>query len=86
MQPQLFPSRLKSARQLKGLSLRDLVRLLDKKISRQSISQYENGVMQTEEQIALFSKMDFQKGLSEQDKGLLMLAFEQKAMVLTGDN
>lgn len=45
MQQIHFQNRLKSARQLKGLSLRDLTTLLNNKISRQSISQYENGAM-----------------------------------------
>ncbi len=45
MQSQHFPIRLKSARQQAGLSLRDLTTRLNNKISRQSISQYENGAM-----------------------------------------
>jgi len=45
MHKQHFPQRLKSARQMRGLSLRDLTQLLENKISRQSISQYENGGM-----------------------------------------
>ena len=45
MQPNHFPTRLKSARQQAGLSLRDLTTRLNNKISRQSISQYENGAM-----------------------------------------
>jgi len=40
-----FPERLKSARQMKGLSLRELTDLTDGQISRQAISQYENGAM-----------------------------------------
>ncbi|MEM6318963.1 MAG: XRE family transcriptional regulator [Bacteroidota bacterium] len=40
-----FPERLKSARQMRGLSLRELVDLTSGKVSRQSISQYENGAM-----------------------------------------
>ena len=40
-----FPARLKSARQMRGLSLRELTELTNGKISRQSISQYENGAM-----------------------------------------
>ncbi len=44
MQLQTFPNRLKSARQLRGLSLRELSTKLDNKISRQLISKYENGV------------------------------------------
>lgn len=45
MSPPNFAARLKSARQLRGLSLRQLCDRLDNKISRQSISQYENGAM-----------------------------------------
>ncbi len=45
MSPNNFSSRLKSARQLRGLSLRQLCDRLDNKISRQAISQYENGRM-----------------------------------------
>lgn len=45
MQQNHFPTRLKSARQQAGLSLRDLTTRLNNKISRQSISQYENGAM-----------------------------------------
>ncbi|MFK8008726.1 MAG: helix-turn-helix domain-containing protein [Saprospiraceae bacterium] len=47
MQKIHFPQRLKSARQMRGLSLRNLTNLLKNKISRQSISQYENGAMFT---------------------------------------
>lgn len=45
MQPHHFSNRLKSARQQADLSLRDLTTRLNNKISRQSISQYENGAM-----------------------------------------
>jgi len=44
MQLQILPNRLKSARQLRGLSLRELSTKLENKISRQLISKYENGV------------------------------------------
>lgn len=40
-----FPERLKSARQMRGLSLRELTELTNGQISRQAISQYENGAM-----------------------------------------
>ena len=45
MQKANFPQRLKSLRQMRGLSLRNLTDLLANKISRQSISQYETGGM-----------------------------------------
>ena len=45
MKKEYFPQRLKSARQMKGLSLRDLSDLMSNQISRQSISQYEKGAM-----------------------------------------
>jgi Zn-dependent peptidase ImmA (M78 family)/transcriptional regulator with XRE-family HTH domain len=40
-----FPARLKSARLMNGYAIQDVVNLLDRKISKQAISQYENGVM-----------------------------------------
>lgn len=45
MKKEYFPARLKSARQMRGLSLRELTELTNGQISRQSISQYENGAM-----------------------------------------
>jgi len=45
MLPEYFPQRLKSARQMQGLSTRDLAELTDGKVSRQAINQYEKGGM-----------------------------------------
>lgn len=57
MQAQAFPNRLKSVRQLRGLSLRGLVDKLNNKISRQSISQYENGITKpNQEKLLLLCK------------------------------
>ena len=45
MKKEYFPERLKSARQMQGLSLRELTERTNGQISRQAISQYENGAM-----------------------------------------
>jgi len=40
----------------------------------------------TDQQLEKLKQLKFKKGLSAQDKGILYLAYEQQAMVLTGDN
>ncbi len=40
----------------------------------------------SEEQLEKLEHLKFKKGLSAQDKSILYLAYEQQAMVLTGDN
>lgn len=40
----------------------------------------------TDQQLEKSKQLKFRKGLSEQDKSILYVAYEQQAMVLTGDN
>lgn len=54
----IFAQRLKSARLMAGLSMQELSDLVDKKISKQSISKYEKGVMKPDSELLIkFSKV-----------------------------
>ncbi len=53
----IFAHRLKSARLMAGLSMQELSDLVEKKVSKQSISKYEKGVMKPDSELLIkFSK------------------------------
>ncbi len=54
----IFAHRLKSARLMAGLSMQELSDLVDNKISKQSISKYEKGIMKPDSELLIrFSKV-----------------------------
>ncbi|PIV94726.1 MAG: DNA-binding protein [Flavobacteriaceae bacterium CG17_big_fil_post_rev_8_21_14_2_50_33_15] len=65
MRLDIFGSRLRSARMIAGLSLRELSEKIDNEVTKQSLSKYENGLMQPSSEVlfslseALNLKVDF---------------------------
>lgn len=51
--PDIFPRRLKQARQMRGLSLEKLSQLLGSSVTRQAINKYEKGVMKPDSRVLI---------------------------------